>query len=148
MFLNSESKSSVPMIKDIGILVLLLLLAGSGFLFYQEQKKNQELVLENQRLTTELEQKDKDLELLEELQQEQMFASAREYIKQYSVEGMEVEFRIIKELENWALLEATPINVETDNVAVILEKIDGRWKTHTFGTILPGWKERVPELFE
>lgn len=83
-----------------------------------------------------------------QLEKEQMFEAAREYIKKYSIEGAEFELRIIKQLDKWALLEAIPINFESDNVGVIMEKVEGKWICRTFGTILPGWKEKVPELFE
>lgn len=83
-----------------------------------------------------------------QLEKEQMFEAAREYIKKYSIEGAEFELRIIKQLDKWALLEAVPINFETDNVGVIMEKVEGKWVCRTFGTILPGWEEKVPELFE
>lgn len=83
-----------------------------------------------------------------EAEKEQMFEAARSYIKKYSVSGMEVELEIVKQLEKWALLEAVPITIETDNVLVVMEKVAGAWETRTFGTFLPGWKEKVPELFE
>ncbi len=83
-----------------------------------------------------------------QLEKEQMFEVATDYIKKYSVEDMEVELKVIKQLDKWALLEATPINIETDSVGVIIEKVDGIWVARDFGTILPDWEKKVPELFE
>ena len=83
-----------------------------------------------------------------QLEKEQMFEAATEYIKRYSAEGMEIELKIIKQLDKWALLKAIPITIETDNAGVVMEKVEGIWITRDFGTILPGWKEKVPELFE
>jgi hypothetical protein len=81
-------------------------------------------------------------------EREQMFEAAREYIKPDAVEGMEVDLKILKQLDKWVLLEIIPLNVETDNAGMILEKVDGKWYPRDWGTILPGWRERVPELFE
>jgi hypothetical protein len=81
-------------------------------------------------------------------EKEQMFSSAREYIAKYSVPGIEVSLEIIKQLDKWALLNAVPLNVETDEVGVIMEKVDNKWETRTFGTIFPEWEEKIPELFK
>jgi hypothetical protein len=79
---------------------------------------------------------------------EQMFSATREYIETVSVEGMEVDLEILKELDKWALLEATPITVETDKALVVLEKEGDLWTVRDFGTLLEGWEERLPELFK
>lgn len=81
-------------------------------------------------------------------EKEQMFSAARELIMKYSVPDMEVELNLIKKVGNLALVEVIPLNTETDNVAVILEKVEGEWKARDFGTIFPEWEEKAPELFE
>lgn len=86
--------------------------------------------------------------VLPEAEKAQMFTAAREYIKPDCAEGMEVDLKILKQLDSWVLLEIIPLNVETDNAAMVLEKVNGEWRPRDWGTILPGWRERVPELFE
>jgi len=81
-------------------------------------------------------------------EQEQMFATAREYIAQYSVPGMKVDLKIIKQLDKWALLNVVPLNVETDEAGMIMEKVDDKWEARAFGTIFPEWEKKIPELFK
>ncbi len=83
-----------------------------------------------------------------DLEKEQMFSAAREYIKANSVAGMEVELKVLNQIENYALLEVTPINIETDIAQAVMEKVNGKWVCRDFGTALPGWEQRVPELFK
>jgi len=82
------------------------------------------------------------------LENEQMFSAAQSYIKRNSVEGMEIELKILKQIDNWTLLEVIPVNIETDNALIIMEKVEGDWLAREFGTILLGWEEKIPELFE
>jgi len=79
----------------------------------------------------------------------QMFDAAREYIKRYSAEGMEIELSIIKQVDKWALLQAVPITIETDIAAVVMEQVSGIWIVREFGTLLSQkWGDKIPELFE
>ncbi|MFC1612706.1 DUF5665 domain-containing protein [Patescibacteria group bacterium] len=85
---------------------------------------------------------------VKKIEQEQMFESARAYIKKYSAEGMEVELSIINQVDKWAILQVVPVTIETDNASVIMEKVEGKWITREFGTFLsPEWMDKAPELF-
>ncbi len=81
-------------------------------------------------------------------EQEQIFASGREYIAHYSAPGMEVDLEIIKQLDSWALLNVVATNMETDEAGLIMEKVDNKWEGRAFGTIFPEWEEKVPDLFK
>lgn len=77
-----------------------------------------------------------------------MFNSARKYVRANSVPDFEFDLWVVKQAENWVLIETVPKNLETEPVGVILEKVDDTWHPRDIGTILPGWEEKVPELFE
>jgi len=116
------------------MLVIAALVAVGLFYYYQSVERDNSSV--------------EPLDVKTDDQQEQMFAAAREYIKSYSVEGMEVDLSVIKQVDKWVMLEVVPINIETDTAVIILEKVGGKWEARDFGTYLPGWQEKVPELFE
>jgi|TARA_Y100000031_G_scaffold153457_1_gene198726 hypothetical protein len=81
-------------------------------------------------------------------EQEKMFATAREYIAQYSTPGMKVDLKISRQLDKRVLLNVVPVNIETDEAGVIMEKVGNTWEGRAFGTIFPEWEEKVPDLFK
>lgn len=124
--------------KPFVFLLLIIFLLASGFYFYHRLslKNNQPINNIKQELS------------LSNTEKEQMFAAAQAYIKSYSVPGLEFELRIIKIINQWALLDAIPKNKATDNAGVIMEKVNNQWVARAFGTIFPEWSQKVPELFK
>jgi len=120
------------------IVLLFFILAGAAYLVYQSQYFVKVGIIES-----------KKQQQLGEEEKAQMFSAAREYIKGYSVKGLQVDLTIVKVLnDRWALLHGEPVNVETDSIGVVMEKVNGKWETKTFGTLLLEWKKKVPELFK
>ena len=122
--------------KKIIFFVILIGLIIAGAVVYFNYKKNQ------------ADQADLVSQQATEHEKEQMFEAARALIRKYWAEGMKVELKIIRKLDKWALLEAIPTTIKTDNAAVVMEKVGDKWVARDFGAILPGWKEKVPELFK
>lgn len=114
------------------LLIMVLLTAG----FYYYRKNNQSL----EKISKELS--------LPNSEKEQMYLAAQSYIKANSVANLEFELKIIKIVNQWALLEAIPKDKATDNAGVIMEKVNNQWIPRAFGTIFPEWEKKVPELFK
>lgn len=74
--------------------------------------------------------------------------TARLYIKEHSVPGLEFDVELVRLLDTWALVKAVPLGMDIDNVMVILEKSNGKWEPRDIGTAFPQWYEKVPELFQ
>ena len=80
----------------------------------------------------------------------QMMAAARSYVEAHSVPGITFELKLLKQVDNYALLEATPQGKwanQAEPAGVILQKIGGTWVPQAMGTDLSTWESRVPELF-
>jgi hypothetical protein len=73
----------------------------------------------------------------------QMIVSARGYVKANSAPGITYDLKLLKHLNNFAVLKATPTGgwaKKTDDAYVILEKIGGEWVPQTMGTDFTGSK--------
>jgi hypothetical protein len=81
----------------------------------------------------------------------QMIAAARNYVKAHSAPGITFDLKLLKKVNNYALLEAMPKGKwanKAEPAGVILQKIGGQWVPQTMGTDLSDWERRVPELFK
>jgi len=81
----------------------------------------------------------------------QMLEAARKYVKVNSVPGITFDLKLIKQVDNYALLEVIPKGKwsnKAEPAAVILKKIDNRWVPQTMGTDLSDWERKVPDLFK
>jgi hypothetical protein len=82
---------------------------------------------------------------------QQMLKAARNYVKANSVPGIIFDLKVIKQVNNYALLEAIPRGKwakQAEPAGVILKKIGNRWVPQTMGTDLSDWQRKVPELFK
>jgi hypothetical protein len=81
----------------------------------------------------------------------QMMAAARNYVKVHSAPGFTFELKLLKQVNNYALLGVEPTGKWAklaDPAGVISQKIGGKWVPQDLGTDLVDWEERVPELFK
>lgn len=81
----------------------------------------------------------------------QMMAAARNYVKAHSAPGIMFNLKLLKQVNNYALLEARPKGKwanQAEPAGVILQKIGGKWVPQTMGTDFSEWETRVPELFK
>jgi hypothetical protein len=81
----------------------------------------------------------------------QMIAAARSYVTAHSAPGITFDLILLKQVNNYALLEARPKGKwanQAEPAGVILQKIGGQWAPRTMGTDLSDWERRVPELFK
>lgn len=80
-----------------------------------------------------------------------MMAAARNYVKAHSATGITFDLKIIKQVNNYALLEVIPTGQWANKVepaGVILKKMGGKWVPQTMGTDFSDWEKKVPELFK
>jgi len=85
-----------------------------------------------------------------EADHQQMLAVARNYVKANSAPGITFDIKLVKQVEDYALLKVAPTGKwadQTDPAGVILQKIGGKWVPQTLGTDLSDWEQKVPELF-
>lgn len=78
----------------------------------------------------------------------QLLKNAREYVKSHSALGIEFNLELIYRIDRYARFNVVATNQELDQVQLIMENKDGVWTGVAFGTVFPGWKEKVPELFQ
>lgn len=81
----------------------------------------------------------------------QMLEAARKYVKANSAPGITFDLKLIKQVNNYALLEVIPQGKwakKVEPAGVILKKISNKWVPQTLGTDLSDWERKVPELFK
>lgn len=81
----------------------------------------------------------------------QMLKAARTYVKANSVPGINFDLKVIKQVDNHALLEVIPKGKwakKVEPAGVILKKFGNKWVPQTLGTDLSDWERKVPELFK
>jgi len=81
-------------------------------------------------------------------EEEQLLATAKDYVEENSVAGLEFDLEISKKLNKWVLLYATPTNMELDSVGVVMEKVNDIWIARVMGTYFEEYSDKVPELFD
>ena len=82
---------------------------------------------------------------------QQMLAAARSFVKANSVPGITFDLKVIKQVNDYALLQVTPTGKwvdKTDPAGMILKKIEGKWTPMCLGTDLSDWEQKVPQLFK
>ena len=81
----------------------------------------------------------------------QMLAAASNYVKANSVAGLTFDLKLLKQVNNYALLQVTPNGKwagQLDTVQVIVQKINGQWVGQNMGSSFPDEGQIVPELFK
>lgn len=73
---------------------------------------------------------------------------ARRYADQYTAPDLKFETKLLKKLDEYALVDLVPEPGTADPMAVVLQKIGGRWVGIDMGVFFPELREKVPELFE
>ena len=82
---------------------------------------------------------------------QQMLAAARSFVKANSVPGITFDLKVIKQVDDYALLEVTPNGKwvgKAEPAGMILKKTEGKWTTMFMGTDITPWRQMVPDLFE
>ena len=80
-----------------------------------------------------------------------VLAAARSFVKANSVPGITFDLKVIKQVDDYALLEVTPNGKwvgKAEPAAMILKKTEGKWTTMFMGTDITPWRQMVPDLFE
>ncbi len=118
----------------ISIIIVILAVLVGGYYGYQWRAEKIQLEEEAQAQA--------------QAERERIMQAARSYVERFPRADFEYDVEIVNQLDKWALVNIQPRNNETDPAGVILEKLDNTWYGRDFGTILPGWEEKVPELFD
>lgn len=79
---------------------------------------------------------------------ETMYASARKYVTENSIEGMQFSLVFNWRKGEWVNFMVIPENVETDNAQIFMQKESGQWILKGFGTAFPDLYVKHPELFD
>lgn len=88
---------------------------------------------------------------LSDAEYHQLMAAARNYVKAHSAPGITFEVKLLKQVRNYALLEARPTGKwkgKAEPAGIISKKISGQWVPQTMGTDFSDWETQVPELFQ
>ena len=80
----------------------------------------------------------------------QIIAAAKKYAKPYGGQENRYNFRFIKRVGDYAMVNRIPKDERQGEVeTIILKKVNGSWVGQTMGTCFMGeWEEKAPELFK
>lgn len=82
-----------------------------------------------------------------EKEERQIMEAATRDKQNDEINGIKVKFVFHKHIGDYALVQAIPLNHETDPLLIILQKVSGGWQIIASGTAFPELEDKLPKGF-
>ncbi len=117
---------------QVFLIAVVLLVSGASLYIYQQKFPPKGTV------TTQTDKQD---------EQELIMAAAKGGNTTNEINGIEVTYVFGKQIGDYALVRAVPLNNETDPLQIILQKVNGKWQVIDSGTSFPELEDKLPTGF-
>ena len=118
----------------LSMFVLVMVLSGVGWFTYTHHFAP----LEHQGINP-------STQYAEEQDEKQIMAAATRDKQNSEINGIKVKFVFHKKIGDYAVVQAIPLNHETDPLQIVLQKSNGNWHVIDSGTSFPELEDKLPE---